>query len=560
MLLLPQSNTFRRARARGGRSLIAPWLLATLSILLSFTAVRMFQRSKPGGLRMGSGSSVASTGAPVWDGDVAQSEATALAGSVELADGGRLEALVVPYHRLGELEAFRSARLRDRYDLAEGELLRVLLVRDPPAVAADGDAEATLSLTVLELELRDATGGAAVDLARADPPRADASIDDDPLWVLLTSSGGALAAGAERQFTLWGRAVQGEARLIVRTAEGEYDLALEGRTLSPHEVPRWFRRATAMAEEPDERDERIASLEADVEELRDALRLQKLEHVRFVQGLERLAPPEKQAAPAKAEVEATPEPEPDPAVARASELGDALRALFKVSGFYGLDLLNAGALIEGGIGPVLFRTLDDRGRTTGSLAAERLRIEASRSARTLTIVLEDGFESHDGERLPFDLGERRISIRIDPEDWITRAPELFSETDRDPPEDDGIWDHGAVRAELNRLLGADTSAGWFRVHSFGAISGTEFLDAHVEEFDAAGHIWRRLFADRMRVDLSSSAVSLRLTGGATLRGDVRESFRDGRHDILLPRADRDAWRGAALPGVRTSRDADSGDG
>ena len=544
---------FRRRTA--GRIRIAPWFLATVAIFVSFTAVRLVERSRPGAWR-----SNGSTPSGVVEVDHAKVRSTGWSGGVELALGGRLVALVVPYHRRSELETFRSASLRERFGLTTGELFRVQLTRTE--VEGTAAENAPSDLLVRGLELRDADGEALVDLGRlvgadettAAPARVDAT---DPLLVLMARTEIALAAGDMRQVAAWGRAPTATPELIVQTGDGELTLSLDVTDVADGEVPRWFSRVTSMEVALDARDRRISTLEAAVEELKDDLRQEKLDHVRFVQEMSQLSASVPDAGESDADAndfanEATseePNEAPDPALVRAEEIGVALRALFKVSGYYGLDLLNAGTVIEDGIGPVLFRMVDDRGRTMGSLAAELLRAEASRSARTLTIVLEDGYESHDGVRVPFNHGVRRISIHIEPDSWIERVPELFDDEDRDPSVDDGIWVHGMVRTDLNRLLGLDTSAGWYRVHSFAGIDGDEFIDTHLEEFDADGYVRRRLFADRMRIDLRSTSVVLRLEGGATIRGDARDVFRDGRYEIHLPRAPVDEWRQASLPGI-----------
>ena len=77
-----------------------------------------------------------------------------------------------------------------------------------------------------------------------------------------------------------------------------------------------------------------------------------------------------------------------------------LRSLFAAERVLVFDLLETGTLHDGATGPVVMRTLDANGRPTGALCAARLRLEASRAARTLTLVLEDGYERRGTVKLP----------------------------------------------------------------------------------------------------------------------------------------------------------------
>jgi hypothetical protein len=249
----------------------------------------------------------------------------------------------------------------------------------------------------------------------------------------------------------------------------------------------------------------------------------------------------------------------DPARAartRAEELGQKLGVLMRLEGVRGLDLMDAGTLQPPppaeprGIGPVVFRCLDERGRLTGSLSAARLRLEGSLAAHTLTLVLEDGFESRGGERTPFLDGARRIPLtEVDPEPWMRECPELFDPADRVRPNDDGLWSLGDVRRELNRLLALDTHLGWYRLHSLGGVLGRELVDVQLEELESSGRLARRLFADRLALVLEDASVVLELADGASVRGGEKTPFRDGRHRIVLPGVPLDAWRAAHRPGL-----------
>lgn len=266
-----------------------------------------------------------------------------------------------------------------------------------------------------------------------------------------------------------------------------------------------------------------------------------------------------------AEERPAPEPAPPPVdeerLRRARELERSLRTLLSVEGVRGFDLLEAGELGEGSIGPVVFRLLDGRGRLAGSLGAKRLRLEGSRTARTLTILLEDGFESRGGLRNAFEpqelapqdgepFGVRRIELdEVDPMPWVAAAPELFGGAQLAAPKDDGQWNLTYVRASLNRLLRMDVERGYWRLKSLGGVADGMFHDVHFEQFDAQGRLERRLFADRLQLERRERGVALLLADGATVRGDEKSPFLDGRFRIYLPRADQSEWNNAGLPGL-----------
>src|SRR5262249_49753344 len=156
-----------------------------------------------------------------------------------------------------------------------------------------------------------------------------------------------------------------------------------------------------------------------------------------------------------------------------------------------------------------------RGLLTGSVHAERLRLTGSRAARTLTLVLEKGYESRAGERVPFIDGVRRIGLsNVDPEPWFRDCPELFTAEDLAPSDDDGLWDLGGVRRELNRLLALDTRHGWYRLHSLGGVLGTELRDVQLEELETGGRLVRRFFADRLDFALEDASLVLQLRDGS----------------------------------------------
>lgn len=267
---------------------------------------------------------------------------------------------------------------------------------------------------------------------------------------------------------------------------------------------------------------------------------------------------------------------------RSKAIEKSLRTLLALEDVRALDLLECGLLEGDAVGPVVFRLLDGRGRLAGSLYAERLRLEGSRSARTITLVLESGYETRGGVRYPFDetprrpegpegtaAGEgegavavegeargtgpaaRRVVLEgIDPLSWADDFRELFGATGLDLSGDDGLWDLGLVRATLNELLKRDSSAGTYRLRELGGVQEGVLLRVHLERLDSEGGVERRLFADRLRLSAGASGVELELRHGVQVRGqDQRVPFLDGRYRVLLPGADTEAWVRAGLPGL-----------
>ncbi|HUR28401.1 MAG TPA: hypothetical protein VM509_09455 [Planctomycetota bacterium] len=265
--------------------------------------------------------------------------------------------------------------------------------------------------------------------------------------------------------------------------------------------------------------------------------------------------------PAPAPPDANGEPKlVDPVVqVRSLEIARALRTLFTLEEIRGLALLECGTLDGATIGPVVFRMLDGQGRFAGSLFANRLRMEASRSARTLTLVLEDGYETRGGLDTPFERGAsgseastaRRIVLEhVDPRTWADDFRELFGASGPDLAGDDGLWDLAVVRQALNELLKSETAGGTYRLRALGGVQDGCLLDVHVERANEQGEVERRLFADRMRIARSGSGVELALESGVQVRGaDERVPFLEGRYRILLPAADAEAWTRAGLPGL-----------
>ena len=293
------------------------------------------------------------------------------------------------------------------------------------------------------------------------------------------------------------------------------------------------------------------------------------EWLRFLKTLDQLGlpkpAPERAFVPDVPEDERPEEPEPEPIdtakLEREEQLGRQLAALLAVEGVRGLDLLEVGHLGDGWIGPVLFRVIDARGRLAGSLYAERLRLEGSRAARTLVLVLESGYEMSGGERFSFGAGEgldgkpvdggvRRIVLDdCDPTEWLTSLPELAPARAELPLVDDGKWSLVYVKGALNRLLRQDAAQGYWRIKSVNGVLEGTLREVHLEGFDALGKLDRRVFADRLRLVKQERGFLLELEDGAQMRGDEKVPFFDGRFRIFLPRAVHAEWETAVLPGL-----------
>lgn len=306
---------------------------------------------------------------------------------------------------------------------------------------------------------------------------------------------------------------------------------------------------------------RVEELEVELaseQELRFAREMEWLEYNQFVASLDIQALAAQIGFPVDHELlglteqdlEPAPEdpPEVDPAVERASRLVSKMRALLRAELRTGFDPLELGRVVDGACGPVVFRLLDDRGRLSGSLYAERLWLECSRSGRTVTFVLHDGYESRGGERFPFQLGERRITFHhVDPEDWLSELPELFPEGVGARVVDDGQWDRGGVRRELNALLRLDAAGGYYGVRRFDGVNDGELIYVSLHEYGREGQVVRHIAADRMRIERAAGGIRLVLRDGVSIRGNVAAPFLDGVMRIVLPRADADDWVAAGLP-------------
>jgi hypothetical protein len=326
---------------------------------------------------------------------------------------------------------------------------------------------------------------------------------------------------------------------------------------------------------------RIVELEAQLQDERAQRLEREQEWLHFTQGLGQLA----RSAGVEAPVFATPlageaaapvvPPAADPERAARARRGLELLAKLRALCFadeVAFDLLEAGEYAEGALGPVVLRELDADGRPYGTLCAERLRLEASRTARTLTFVLEQGYERRGAQRFPFDdpgaavgepaadpaarRGTKRIELpEVDPAPWIESLPELFGPASASAVIDDGLHDLTAIRVALNLLLREDASAGWWRLRGLGGVQQGVLRDVALDGFDREGRLERRLFADRLTVLEQSKGVQLVLEQGAQLRGDQKLPFLEDRYRIFLPQASPEAWAKAGVPLVRAPASA-----
>ena len=256
--------------------------------------------------------------------------------------------------------------------------------------------------------------------------------------------------------------------------------------------------------------------------------------------------------------EATPleEPRDEERVVRSDEIERSLRTLLRLEWVDGITLLESGLLSDDGwTGPCVFRLINSEGRAIGSVSAERLYLEGSVTGRTLTLVLEEGYERRSGDLFPFEGtevgkrrgGERRIVlVRTDPRPWMDALPELFREQAPGPTLSDTEKTYEELRRGVNQLLSEDAAGGRWRLEAFEGLDGSGLLGVDLVDLDVDGRTKRHLFADHLRVERRESGVVLVLNNGIQMRGGRKTPFLDGRFRIFLPQALHAAWEEAGM--------------
>ena len=504
---------------------------------------------------------------PAWD------------GRLEGSSGAALVARLTPLHADPARQAFEAGVLAERLELGPGEPWRLSLGFEPGALAGP-----LAELDVGALRVDDELGTALAPIAAGPASGTGAA---DPLRALLTCDG--LACGERVDQVLWGRAPLPGA-VLAGIPEGcagfRERLELAPTTVERRELAEPLARlqapdagsGAAPGPAPDERavelaarslelEQQVAALEGELGRAQEERLAREREWLAFTRALSALeleavddvagfavdadlqAPepssePEGEAAPASAP------PVPDAQALRAEEIHRSLSALLAVDGLRGMDLLESGLLGDGWVGPVVFRLVDADGRLSGSLVAERLRLEASQAARTVTLVLEGGRETWRGEATEFERpgpdprasGVRRVLLpRVDPRPWFEALPELFAASELDQPIDDGVWSAALVRGTLNELLRHDAAGGYYRLKELGGVRDDVLRAVHLEGYGPDGKLERRLFADRLRIVPQEQGMLLQLEDGAQMRGAEKAAFLDGRYRIYLPQADREEW-------------------
>jgi hypothetical protein len=357
----------------------------------------------------------------------------------------------------------------------------------------------------------------------------------------------------------WGQARHGGVVLEVPLDGG---LALDGEAA-------WRARAQALELELRGARARGLALETELARLSDRLIERELSVLRVQRELAQLGAPDGSRASAlgaglsaalglpepAAESAALPAA-PSPDVSRGRELVPAFNALLRLEGVRSFDLLELGRVpraldpkAPAGAGPVVLRRFDSEGRLSGHLVAKRLSLSGSRSAHTLSLILEDGHSATAGRREPFPEGRLVLPLRrVDPAPFVAACGELFSAAPREVP-DDGRYPKAWLEYSLNRLLALDGPGARFRLVRFEGVAEELLRGVELAEVDADGRELRRLFADRLAIRIAGERVSLLLEQGASVRAGEPMPFLEGRLWIHLPRADVDAWRASGLPGT-----------
>ncbi len=234
-----------------------------------------------------------------------------------------------------------------------------------------------------------------------------------------------------------------------------------------------------------------------------------------------------------------------------------LRTLLSAEQVAGVDVMELGNVQADHVGPVVLRILDANGRLLSVLAADRLRLECSRAGRSVTLVLEHGYERRNGEKLAFTGGavdaDGRGGVRTivipdcDPRPWLEGLPFLFRPEALEPVPHDGSISVESLRAALNVKLREDQLIGHWRVDGIGGVQRSVLYEVAFSQLDEKGNVVRTLVADKATFAALSKGVEVLLEGGAQVKVDSTVPFLDGRYRLVLPRADAEAWRAARIP-------------
>lgn len=313
----------------------------------------------------------------------------------------------------------------------------------------------------------------------------------------------------------------------------------------------------------------MESLRAELQQAEEARMEREREWLVWTHAMSQLAPEGIVEVP-NFEVELSPEelewlkPEAEPVegtrdverLARSEEIERSLRTLLRLEWVDGFTLLEAGLLSdEGWTGPCVFRLVGADGRAVGSVSAERLSLEGSVAGRTLTLILEEGYERRTGDLLPFEGsgegvrrgGERRIVlVRTDPRPWMEAMPELFREREAAPSLRTTRHNHEELRRGMNRLLAEDSAGGRWRLEAFEGVGETGLIEVDLVDLDEGGRARRHLFADNLRIERRESGVVLVLTDGVQMQGNRKTPFLAGRFRIFLPQARHVGWEEVGL--------------
>ncbi|QDU84730.1 hypothetical protein Pla163_18440 [Planctomycetes bacterium Pla163] len=202
-----------------------------------------------------------------------------------------------------------------------------------------------------------------------------------------------------------------------------------------------------------------------------------------------------------------------------------------------------------GTGPVVVRLLDHRGVLSGSLRAEWMHLEASRSGHSVTIVLTGGVHQVGREAIPFTNGVYRIPLRhVDPKPFLEDCGPLFDPALIERRIDDGRWSRPALMLTLNRLLSESDRGRTHRLTWLGGVVGDELRDVEISIGSDDGSEERRLIADGMRIEMHGDHVRLVLRDGLVVAGDGnRTPFAAGTRSIVLVGSVCDRYRAAHLP-------------